>query len=279
MNHLALAQIIADRLGTLEGTSAVVLGGSFARGDAKPDSDIDLGIYYDPSHPPALESLRRLAAELDYSGQGEAVTNFGEWGPWINGGAWLNVQGQRVDWLYRDLTKVAHEISECEAGRPKVYYQPGHPHGFWNHIYLGEVFYCKPLFERDGVLTKLKSRANQYPPLLKNTLIAGLWEAGFSIANAHKPAVRGDGFIVAGHLFRCAAVMVQVLFALNERYCINEKGAVDLIEAMPLHPPNFARVVHEVLGNLGKTPAELGASVARMENLLEEVRKLCDAHG
>ncbi|GIK67395.1 MAG: hypothetical protein BroJett018_51890 [Chloroflexota bacterium] len=277
MNHFVLAQHIADQIGAIDGVSAVGLGGSYARGDAKPDSDIDLGIYYDPTHLPSLESLRRLAAKLDDSGQGEAVTDFGEWGPWINGGAWLNVQGQRVDWLYRDLVNVAHEISECEAGRPKVYYQPGHPHGFWNHIYLGEVFYCQPLFERDGVLTELKNRA--YPPLLKKALIAGLWEAGFSIANAHKPAARGDAFIVAGHLFRCAAVMVQALFALNERYCINEKGAADLIDGMPLHPPNFARTVHEVLGNLGKTPADLEVSVARMEELSEGVRKLCDVQG
>ncbi|MBI5928934.1 MAG: nucleotidyltransferase domain-containing protein [Chloroflexi bacterium] len=272
---LELAQQVASRLGEIEGIQAVVLGGSHARGDAKPNSDIDLGIYYDPTNPPALASLRALAAELDDQHRSEAVTNFGEWGPWINGGAWLDIQGQRVDWLYCNLTQVEFEISECEAGRPKVHYQPGHPHGFWNHIYLGQVFYCRPLFERAGELTALKKRAESYPALLKKALIGGLWEAGFSLENAYKPATRGDAFIVAGHVFRSAATMVQALFALNERYCINEKGAVDLIETMPLHPPDFAKTVHGILGNLGKTPDELEGSVAQLGKLLEAVQILC----
>ena len=46
------AQTIADRLGQIDGVVAVVLGGSRARGTASPDSDIDLGIYYQPDQPP-----------------------------------------------------------------------------------------------------------------------------------------------------------------------------------------------------------------------------------
>lgn len=274
LNPLELAQMVATRLGEIEGIEAVVLGGSRARGDAKPNSDIDLGIYY--TTPPSLEKLRALAAALDDAGRGEAVTIFGEWGPWINGGAWLDIQGQRVDWLYRDLARVEFEVSECEAGRPKVHYQPGHPHGFWNHIYMGEVFYCQPLFERGGALADLKKRANHYPPLLKKALIGGLWEAGFSLENSHKPAARGDAFMVAGHCFRAVAVMVQALFAVNEKYCINEKGAVDLIEKFDLHPPNFPQTVHGILGNLGATAGELEGSVAKLAALLAVVQGLCE---
>ncbi|MFN8376168.1 MAG: hypothetical protein U0694_25250 [Anaerolineae bacterium] len=62
----------------------------------------------------------------------EAVTDFGGWGPWINGGAWLDIQDSASIGSIGILGKqgVTHEISECEAGRPRVYYQPGHPHGF-----------------------------------------------------------------------------------------------------------------------------------------------------
>ncbi|MFN8376169.1 MAG: nucleotidyltransferase domain-containing protein [Anaerolineae bacterium] len=64
-NPLALAQIVADRLSQIDGVLAVVLGGSYARGDAHANSDIDLGIYYDQQQRPSLEALRTLAAELD----------------------------------------------------------------------------------------------------------------------------------------------------------------------------------------------------------------------
>src|SRR5262245_738211 len=98
-----LAERLAQRLAATRGVVAVVLGGSRARGDTGPDSDVDLGLYYDPERPLDVPALRRLAAEVDDRGAPEAITEPGEWGPWINGGAWLQVEGHRVDWLYKDL--------------------------------------------------------------------------------------------------------------------------------------------------------------------------------
>lgn len=138
---------IAARLAQVEGVRAVVLGGSWARGAGDANSDIDLGIYYDPDQPLDIEGLRRLAAELDDSHSGEAVTQTGDWGPWINGGAWLTVKGQRVDWIYRDLALVREIVAACAAGQPRVYYQPGHPYGFHMQIYAGEVAVCQPLID------------------------------------------------------------------------------------------------------------------------------------
>ena len=97
---------VAERLRTLSGVAAVVLGGSVARGDADARSDVDLGLYYDPARPFAIPALREVARELDDRHQADLVTDFGGWGPWINGGGWLVIGGTRVDWLYRDLTKV-----------------------------------------------------------------------------------------------------------------------------------------------------------------------------
>jgi predicted nucleotidyltransferase len=269
------AQRVADRLGQIDGVVAVVLGGSRARGTASPNSDIDLGIYYHPDQPPALAALRRLAQELDDRHAPDLVTDYGSWGPWINGGGWLDIAGQRVDWLYRDLARVEDEIGQCEAGHPRLYYQSGHPHGFYNHIYLGEIFYCQPLYQRDDTLHRLKARTMPYPPLLKQALIQTLWEAGFSLENAHKPAARGDIVQTAGLLYRAVVVMVQSLFALNERYCINEKGAAALVETFPLHPVQFYERVTAVLAAPGDSPAALAASIARLEEVLSDVRILC----
>ncbi|MEO8393514.1 MAG: nucleotidyltransferase domain-containing protein [Chloroflexota bacterium] len=269
------AHHVADRLAQIEGVVAVVLGGSRARGAASPNSDIDLGIYYHPDQRPALTALRALAQALDDRHAADLVTDFGEWGIWINGGGWLDIEGQRVDWLYRDLTQVEHEIAECEAGRPRIYYQPGHPHGFYNHIYMGEVFYCQPLYERDDRLARLKARTTPYPPLLRQALIRGLWEAHFSLENAHKPAVRGDVAQVVGCLYRATAVMVQTLFALNQRYCINEKGAVAQVASFPLHPTDFQARIDALLGASGMQADALTQTVAQMERLLAEVDALC----
>jgi predicted nucleotidyltransferase len=93
-----LAESVAERLGRIEGVAAVALRGSRARGDAGADSDVDLGIYYRSGRRPPLAALRRLAEELDRS-RPITVTAVGEWGPWVDGGAWLRIGEQRVDWL------------------------------------------------------------------------------------------------------------------------------------------------------------------------------------
>ncbi len=271
-----IAERIAARLGQIEGVVAVTLGGSWARGEAHPDSDIDLGIYYDPDRPPSIEDLRQLACKLDDRHLPNLVTDFGEWGPWINGGGWLHIEGKRVDWLYRDLVWVKRTIEGCRSGWITCDYQPGHPHGFHNHIYLGEIFYAKPLYHLEDVLTELKALTAEYPPKLKQAIIEKyLWEADFALGMARKPAERSDVFYVTGCLFRCAACLVQVLFALNERYFINEKESVKAVDSFALRPEGFGETVSTMLAQPGSDAAQLGASIEQFEKLVRVARKCC----
>jgi predicted nucleotidyltransferase len=273
---IELARRIAKRLGEIEGVVAVALGGSWAREEAHPGSDVDLGIYYRDEHRPPIEYLDKLARELGYRYPTEPVTDFGGWGPWINGGAWLQVDGTPVDWIYRELGQVSRIMDECRAGRPSIHYQPGHPHGFHTHMCMGEIHYCRPLYDPEGVLESLKNVAENYPPRLKRALIRNqLWEARFALDTCRKSATRGDVFYVTGCLFRCTACMVQVLFALNERYLINEKGSVEAANSLALHPANFSETVNSVLARPGERPEQLESSIRRLEDLLEAVERLC----
>src|SRR5689334_15729120 len=54
----------AERLAVVEGIKAIVLGGSRARGTAREESDIDLGLYYDPCSPISIKDLDAAACEL-----------------------------------------------------------------------------------------------------------------------------------------------------------------------------------------------------------------------
>jgi len=271
-----LAQEIAGRLGEVPGVVAVALGGSWARGDARPNSDVDLGVYYRPELRPSVEDLRRLAQELDERHLPELATEIGEWGPWINGGGWLRLEGRPVDWLYRDADKVGATIGRCASGETACHYQPGHPHGFHEHIYLGEVHHCRMLHDPEGLLRELKSAVATYPPKLKRTIIEKhLWEAGFSLETAHKPAARGETSYVSGCLFRGVACMVQVLFALNERYFINEKGSVGAVDSFALRPEGFGETASDLLGCPGREAETLTESLSRYEALLVAVHELC----
>ena len=272
---LELAFHVAERLDRVDGVLAVVLGGSLARGVAKANSDIDLGIYYRSDRPPELKVLRELAAAIDDSGAGDAVTDFGGWGPWIDGGAWLRVQGRPLDWIYRDLDKVEGVLGRSLQGHVERHAQPGHPHGFHAHIYLGEVFYCRALYDPNGVVERLKGRLEPYPPKLRQALIdTYLWQAEFALSVSEKAAARGESPYVAGCFFECAYCLVQVLYALNGRYYVNEKGAVGETATFALRPARFAETVYEVLAAPGATSEALHGSLAKLRALVGEVEGL-----
>lgn len=271
-----MAQEIAGRLGEVPGVVAVALGGSWARGEARPDSDMDLGVYYRSERRPPIEDLRRLAQESDDRHLPNLVTEIGEWGTWINGGGWLRVEGRPVDWLYRDADKVAAIIGRCVSGETACHYQPGHPHGFNEHIYLGEVHHCRALHDPEGLLGEMKSAVATYPPKLKSAIIEGyLWEAGFSLETARKSAARGEAFYVSGCLFRGVACMTQALFAANDRYLLNEKGSVRAADSFTVRPEGFGETASELLGCPGRDAETLTETLSRYEALLVAVRESC----
>ena len=120
---------------------AVVLGGSYARGRAQPGSDIDLGLLYSEADPFPIDQIRQLAVAVNDEAD-PVVTGFQEWGPWVNGGAWLTIHGQRVDFIYRNLEQLERVIVQAEAGRYEVHYLQQPPFGFFSATYLGEIDVC-----------------------------------------------------------------------------------------------------------------------------------------
>lgn len=261
---------VVARLSGIEGVEAIVLGGSRATGTHTARSDIDVGLYYRKDRPLDLTALGQAAAELDDARRPDLLTVPGGWGPWINGGGWLTVGGVAVDFLYRELEHVEGVISACQAGQIEVAYQPGHPHGFISPIYMGEVAYCKPLWDPRGVITALKGRTAPYPSALRQAIVKRLfWEAGFSLRVAHKGVARADVGYVAGCCFRCLACLLQTLFAQNERYCLNEKGAVAVATAFSRVPADFQARVEAGFEMLGRRE-ELAKGIKVFEALVAE---------
>lgn len=64
------------------------------------------------------------------------VTGFYEWGPWVNGGAWLTIGGQRVDFIYRSIEHLDRVVSDAHAGRHELHYLQQPPFGFFSGTYL-----------------------------------------------------------------------------------------------------------------------------------------------
>lgn len=278
MNQLTQSQkAILDKvvveLGEVAGVEAIVLGGSHARGRARADSDIDVGLYYRDDIPFDIHKVRQIASRLNDTPD-PVVSDFGAWGRWVDGGAWLTIEEQRVDLLYRSLDKVQRTLKDALEGRFEIDFEQQPPFGFFGPTLLGEAAIAVPLHDPFGRLPELKVRLTPMPEALARAVVQSrLWSVEFGLkAFAPKFVANGDVFGVAGCLTRFAHALALTLFALNRVYPINDKTMISEIEEFDMAPANFGPRLGSILSNIGSTPDALARSVDAVSSLFVEVR-------
>lgn len=266
---------IVRQLGTVAGVKAVVLAGSYARGRAREGSDIDLYLLYSETDPFPIPDIRALAEAINDT-PAPVVTDFYEWGPWVNGGAWLTVDGQRIDFVYRSLEHMERTIADAEAGRYEQHYAQQPPFGFFSGAYLGEIAVCVPLFDPDDRLRALKQRVATYPEPLRQALVQDyLWQVELSLtAFTPRFADRAGAYGTAACLARVVNQLLLTLFALNRRYFMDDKTALLEVGELELVPRDFAARVQRSLGHLGDSPEELLAAINGVAKLFRETVEL-----
>ncbi|MCK8432448.1 nucleotidyltransferase domain-containing protein [Streptomyces sp. D2-8] len=245
----------ADRLAALPAVEAVTLGGSRAQGTERPDSDWDLAVYYRGAFDPA--DLRAVGWE------GE-VCEIGAWGGGVfNGGAWLTIEGRRVDVHYRDLDVVEHELAEAEAGRFRVEPLMFHLAGIPTYLLVAELAI-------NQVLRGTLPRPGAYPPALRESAPAhwhGMAAATLAYAKAgHAP--KNAVTQVAGAIALAAALTAHAVPAARGDWVTNEKG---LVARAGLQE------VDAVVRNLTDDPAALARAVTDAETLLARAVKAVTA--
>ncbi len=204
---------LAGELTSLPGALAVVLGGSRATATHRPDSDWDLGVYYRGSRRPLdPEDVRRLGHEGH-------VSELGEWGPIVNGGAWLQIDGTPIDVLFRDLDTVEREIDEAQRGRFEVVSQNGCIVGAPTYSLVGELALCRPL---SGELPR---------PSFPDALAAAAPErwngrAAVALMFAQIHARAADTVCCAGMLVHAVLCAAHARLAARREWVLNEKGLV-----------------------------------------------------
>ena len=234
---------LVERLTHVPGVVAISLGGSRARGEARPDSDWDFGLYYRGTVNP--DDIRALG----YSGH---VVAPGAWGRLVNGGGWLVVDGLRVDVLYRDLDKVTHWLEEARQGRFEVDNVAGHIVGLPTYVAAGELATGKVL---SGQLLR-----PTFPDALRRT--APPWwygNASFSLFYADGYAARGEVTGCVGSLARAIMAVAHARLAERGEWTLNEKRLVQragLTEA------------EQVLASIGLQPEGLTGTVQQVRQIV-----------
>lgn len=220
---------------------AVALGGSRAARRARSDSDWDFGLYYRGSLD--TDAVRGLG----YPG---TVVEPGEWGRLVNGGAWLTVDGVRVDLLYRNLDEVEHWWTEARDGRYVRDHVEGYVAGMTSYVLVGELAVNRVLvgeLPRPEFPDALRASA---PPNWRDS-------ADFSLNVAQATAAAGDATATIGLLAKASIAAAQAVLAERGEWALNEKGIVERA--------GLASAAN-VLASL--EAARLGEAVAQMRDVL-----------
>jgi predicted nucleotidyltransferase len=269
-----IIQMIHD-LAQLPEVQIIVLGGSYARGGAREDSDVDLGLYYSETNPLSTKHIQNLAQK--YSSTPDCVvTQFYEWGPWVNGGAWIHTNAGKIDWLYRNIDQMNRVLADAEKGVFSWDFRQQPPFGFFSVTYLADLQDNIILHDPKGLGAKLKASVAQYPePLRRSIIQEHLWSVEFSLMNAKKYAGRGCVYATVGCMTRMAAELTQVLFALNRIYFVTEKGALETIDTFSIKPTDYARRMNALLSHPG-TGDHLIDSLKKFEGIVQETIALAN---
>ncbi|MGJ5750780.1 nucleotidyltransferase-like protein [Streptomyces puniciscabiei] len=242
---------VADRLAALPTVRAVALGGSRAQGTHRDDSDWDLALYYRGPFDP--DDLRALGWE------GE-VSEIGGWGGGVfNGGAWLTIDGRRVDVHYRDLDVVEHELAEAEEGRFRVEPLLFHLAGIPSYLVVAELAV-------NQVLRGSLPRPADYPARLRDTAAArwhGTARATLAYAKANH-APHGRLTETAGAIATAAAQAAHGVLAARGEWVTNEKR---LLERAGL------RGIDSVVAELRAGPETLVAAVTEAEEIVADASR------
>ena len=266
---------ITKDLQSHDGIIAIVLGGSQALGFATDTSDLDMGIYYSEKKPFDIECIKSIAKKYSIDGN-PTVTGFYGWGPWVNGGAWINTVSGKVDFLYRQIEQVRSTIEKAKKGVWENDFDQQPPYGFSSIIYLAETHYCIPLYDPQKIMAELKSTVQIYPEKLKEAVIQqSLWSAEFTIAHAVYFAGKHDLYNTMGCLTRAIKNIVTAIFAINEIYPMGDKRAVDILEKAGSSPANLKAQIKKILC-VENDVAE--NNLHYLEKLFKETVKLADGH-
>ncbi len=209
------------------------------------------------------------------------MVSWGDADAFVQGGTDFTYQGHRVECWLRHIDYVAAIIAECQAGVVRREFVTWTVMGFYNHCTLSDLHRMVPVEDPTGVLARWQAEVSQYPPRLRETIIAThLKAARFWPENFHYQSAvrRGDILYVTGIVGQVVHHLIQVVFALNRVYFPGDKKLDAALDQLAVKPTDFsARISYLVMPgadgvrvSLGRQRQELGALVREVESLVAQ---------
>jgi len=279
-----IRQVVSDLLPLVRqfapgGEYAIALGGSYAKGTADDDADVDLYLF---AHSVLAGDERKRIASA-FSSEIETVVSWGNEEPFRNAGTDFLFRGHNVECWLRDIGHIERSIAECREGVVKREFVTWTTTGFYNHCCLSDLTVMVPLDDPFDIIARWKSQVATYPPRLRQAIVnhhlaaAGFWPENFHYLSAIE---RQDVIYATGIVQQVVHNLVQVLFGLNEVYFPGDKRLDVAMAHLPRQPANLCERIHALL--FPGTPAT--ADVLRgqreaLRSLLGDVRDMAARTG
>lgn len=181
----------------------------------------------------------------------------------------------KADQSYYDKDAADMAVNFINCLKHTNHYQTGHPHGYLNAMYMGELAVCNVLSDPEGTLSELKKKTEPYPENFQEAMIQYFsFEASFSLMFMEANANKDDISYVMGHCFRSISCLNQVIFAKNKVYCINEKKAVAMIQDFSIKPINYKKRIDEIVSLLSTDKDKTNQAVNNLKELIFETEAL-----
>jgi hypothetical protein len=181
------------------------------------------------------------------------VSEPGAWGRFLNGGASLEVEGRRVELLYRDLEVVEHWVAEASDGRYERDEVEGWVAGMPTYVLAGELATAKAL---EGELPR-----PEFPDALRDSAPEDWGRVAFrALEVAESLAAGSDVAACAGLLAKAAIAAAQARLAAQGEWALSEAGIVrqaglgraeSIIAATGDRPPDLERAISRMRVALG----------------------------
>ena len=278
-----IRQVVSDLLPLVRqlarGEYAVALGGSYAKGTADDEADVDLYLFAHDVLPG--EERTRIASA--FSSEIESIRSWGEDAPFGNAGTDFRFRGQNVECWLRDIGHIERSIAECRQGVVKREFVTWTTTGFYNHCCLSDLTVMVPLDDPSDIIARWKSEVATYPPKLREAIVhqhlaaAEFWPDNFHYLSAIE---RQDVIYATGIVQQVVHNLVQVLFALNEVYFPGDKQLGAALAHLPRRPRKLCDRISALL--FPGTPATtdvLREQREALRSLLADVRDMAARAG
>jgi hypothetical protein len=273
-----IQRIVSDLLPLVRqlarGEYAIAFGGSYAKGTADDQADVDLYLF---AHD-VLPGEERTRIASGSSPEIEGIRAWGDDAPFTEAGTDFRFRGHNVECWLRNTGHVERSIAECREGVVRREFVTWTTTGFYNHCCLSDLTVMLSLDDPFDIIARWKSEVAIYPPKLREAIVdhhlaaAEFWPDNFHYLSAIE---RQDVIYATGIVQQVVHNLVQVLFALNEAYFPGDKQLDAALARLPRKPPKLSERIAALLWpGITATTEVLREQRASVRSLLADVRDL-----